>query len=474
MMKGNKQMKTVTNIIYPAFALLAFACFALAPTARAVNPPPDGGYPGGNTAEGTRALFNLTTGTNNTATGFEALFKNTTGSRNTANGRSALHENINGINNTATGNNALYNNQTGTQNTATGTAALRSNSTGSSNAAHGFQALFSNTTGSENTASGGQALYFNTTGFRNTAAGFSAMISNTTGHANTALGDRALYSNVIGSFHTAIGSFALFSSTYGDENEGANTAVGAFALPNNTTGGGCTAVGDSALVSHITGHHNTALGYVAGQNLTDGINNIYISDPGVPTEDNTIRIGNVVSFTDIYGFFHPAHTATFMAGISGQTASGGVAVYINSDGKLGTLTSSARFKTEIKPMDDASEAVLALKPVTFRYKNEIDAERTPQFGLVAEEVAKVNPDLVTRDADGKVFTVRYEAVNAMLLNEFLKAHRKVQQLEANDAQRQLEIKALAAVVKEQASQIQKVSAQLQLQKPPAQTVVNNQ
>jgi hypothetical protein len=152
---------------------------------------------------------------------------------------------------------------------------------------------------------------------------------------------------------------------------------------------------------------------------------------------------------------------------------GGTGVVIDASGRLGIKPSSQRFKDEIKPMDNASEAILALKPVTFRYKKDLDPDRIPQFGLVAEDVAKVNPDLVLRDADGKVYTVRYEAVNAMLLNEFLKEHRKVQDLEANDAAQQQEIKALAATVKEQAAQIQKVSAQLELQKPPAQTVANN-
>ncbi len=260
-----------------------------------------------------------------------------------------------------------------------------------------------------------------------------------------------------------------------------------------TTGGGNTAIGgSSALVNITTGYQNVAVGYVAGQNLTTGTNNIYVSSPGVDTESNTIRIGNVVGFTDIYGFGHGAHTATYIAGINGATASGGVAVYINSDGKLGTLTSSARFKTEIKPMDKSSEAILELKPVTFRYKKEIDADRIPQFGLVAEDVEKINPDLVVRDGEGKVYSVRYEAVNAMLLNEFLKEHREVQEQKATiaqlksrvaqqqkesqetAAQQQKEIQALTASLTEQASQIQKVSAELELQNPPAQTVVNNQ
>jgi hypothetical protein len=346
-----------------------------------------------------------------------------------------------------------------------------------------------------NTATGFQALFNNTGdgGHNNVATGYQALFSNTTGRRNTAEGNQALYSNTISNFNTAVGDQALFSLAPVDANgNSANTAIGELASASLTTGGGNTAIGEAALFSHITGYQNIALGYVAGQNLTDGNNNIYLSNPAVDTESNIIRIGNVVPFTDVFGFPHDAHTATYIAGISGQTAPDGIAVYINSDGQLGTLTSSVRFKAEIKPMDQSSEAILALKPVTFRYKQEIDPKGIPQFGLVAEEVEKVNPDLVARDADGKPYTVRYEAVNAMLLNEFLKEHRTMQELKAIVArqeatisqqkrefqaiatQQQTEIEALTASLKEQASQIQKVNAQLKLQKPPAQTVVNNQ
>jgi septal ring factor EnvC (AmiA/AmiB activator) len=178
----------------------------------------------------------------------------------------------------------------------------------------------------------------------------------------------------------------------------------------------------------------------------------------------------------------PAHTATYIAGISGVTLPSGAPVVVDTDGQLGVAaTSSARFKDDIKLMDKTSEAILALKPVTFHYKKEIDRKGIPQFGLVAEEVEKVNPDLVTRDAKGDLYTVRYDAVNAMLLNEFLKQHRqflkehrKVRELEANAANQQKEIKALTDALKEQASQIQKVSAQLEVSKPAPQTVLNNQ
>jgi hypothetical protein len=235
-------------------------------------------------------------------------------------------------------------------------------------------------------------------------------------------------------------------------------------------------MGHRALDNNLTGSSNIALGYFAGTNLTKGDNDIDIGNRGVAAESNTIRIGTQGTQTD-----------TYMAGIAGAAVIGRP-VMINGNGRLGTAPSSARFKDEINPMNKASEAILALKPVTFRYKKDIDPDRTPQFGLVAEQVAKVNPDLVTRDPDGKAFTVRYEAVNAMLLNEFLKEHRKVQEQEATiaelkyvaakqeviNAQQQREVKALAATLREQASQIQRVSAQLELEKASAQTVVNNQ
>ena len=469
----------MTKFIYPAFATVAFACFALSPAVQALVPPPDGGYPNFTTAEGTKALQSLTTGAANTAVGWYSLFSNAAGSFNTATGTGAL----------------LLN--TADQNTAFGAAALLSNTTGIFNTANGAFALFSNTTDSFNTATGFQALYSNTGdgGHYNVATGYQALFSNTTGRRNVAEGNAALYSNIIGNFNVAVGDQALFSlapDNPTDGNTGGNTAIGWGSMVSLTTGGGNAALGHSALVNTTTGFQNIALGYVAGQNLSDGNNNVYVSNPAVPTESNTIRIGNVVPFTDQYGFPHAAHTATYIAGISGATASGGSAVFVNSDGQLGTLTSSARFKTEIKPMDKSSEAILALKPVTFRYKHEIDSKDIPQFGLVAEEVEKVNPNLVVRDPGGKAYTVRYEAVNAMLLNEFLKEHRKNEQQEATIAQlkstvaqqqkdfqaavaqQQKQIATLVATVEEQASQIQTVSAQQEASKPAPQMVLNNQ
>jgi hypothetical protein len=378
---------------------LVLAALALSQTAQAqLSPPPDGGYAGDNTAEGTDALFSLTTGTDNTAIGFDALYSNTTGDSNTATGSQALVSNTTGVRNTANGFAALNSNTTGERNTATGRGALANNTTGNFNTADGHNALFFNSTGIENTATGGFALIFNTTGNFNTADGYVALANDTTGNQNT--------------------------------------ATGYFALLSNTTGNG-----------------NIALGNFAGSNLTTGDNNIDIGNVGVAAEANTIRVGT-----------QGTQAATYIAGISGAAVTGRP-VFVNNNGQLGVPPSSRRFKQDLKPMDNGSEAILGLKPVTFRYKKELDPEGTPQFGLVAEQVEKVNPDLVARDAEGKVYTVRYDAVNAMLLNEFLKEHRKVQKLEAA-------FRAVNERLDEQDAKIQKVSAQVELNKPAPQTVAS--
>jgi hypothetical protein len=310
------------------------------------------------------------------------------------------------------------------ENTVLGDDALLNNS-GSANTAIGFEALFSNTTGSGNTAHSWSSLHSNTTGLNNTATGGSALNNNTTGFFNTANGVGALFFNTTGSFNTGNGANALLSNRTG----------------NNNTGNGL-----SALNNNTTGSNNIALGALAGTNLTTGSNNIYIDSRGRSTESGTIRIGT-------------QQGRTFVAGISGVTVAGGVGVIVDTNGQLGTVVSSARYKDAIKPMDKASEAILALKPVTFRYKHELDPKGIPQFGLVAEDVEKVNPDLVARDDQGKFYTVRYEAVNAMLLNEFLKEHLKVEKLEATVAQQHKDFEAAVAELK---GQIQKVSAQLEL------------
>src|SRR6266496_913113 len=361
------------------------------------------------------------------------------------------------VGNTFIGSSALASNTIGIDNTATGYAALYSNTSGNFNTAIGEAALTFNTTGYLNTATGALALDQNTTGYSNTAIGSSALLVNTTGTENTATGASALERNTTGSENTAMGGAALLNSSTGFQ----NTATGRAALANNTTGSENTASGFHALLNNTTGNKNIALGFRAGSDLTTGDKNIDIGNPGQAGESSTIRIGRVQD-----------HTATFIAGIAGATVPTGVAVIVNANGHLGTTTSSARFKEAIRPMDKASEAILALKPVTFRYKQELDPDGTPQFGLIAEEVAKVNPDLVARDAYGKAYTVRYEAVNAMLLNEFLKEHRKGQeqdtiiaQLKAAVVRQQKEIQALTASLKDQAAQIQKVSAQLAAARP---------
>jgi Chaperone of endosialidase len=354
----NRNIMFVT--IFLALGLLAFS-----QVAQAVVPPPDGGYPNFTTAEGTKALFSLTTGAANTAVGWFSLFGTSSGSFNTAVGAGALDLN-----------------------------------TADNNTAVGVAALLLNTTGTDNTANGRAALEFNDTGTDN----------------------------------TAVGALALFNNTIGSE----NTAIGGAALANNSTGALNVALGDNAGSGVTTANNVIAIGtQVAGENVSD-----------------TCYIGNIFN----------------------QTSSGGASVFVNSAGKLGTGTSSRRFKDDIKPMDRASEAILALKPVTFRYKKEIDPAGTSQFGLVAEEVEKVNPDLVVRDKEGRPYTVRYEAVNAMLLNEFLKEHRKNEEQQATITQLKAELQATATRQQKQiealTAGLQEVSAQTEASKPAPQ-VVNN-
>ena len=353
-MKPLIQLKQRTSVFLIAFGL---ACFGLSPAARAVTPPPDGGYPNENTAEGTDALLHLSFNNvgGNTAIGFEALKRDT-----------------DGVQNTAVGDRALSSDTVGNFNTAVGLSALGANQTGSGNTAIGWGVLGDNT------------------GNDNTAAGLGALFNNHGGHSNTAVGEEALQANTHGS-------------------------------------------------------NNVALGFQAGSNATTGSNNVYIGAGinGIAGESNACRI----------------------ASIFGQTAANGSAVFITSGHKLGTATSSKRFKENINPMNRASEVIFSLKPVAFRYKKEIDPERIPQFGLVAEDVEKVNPDLIVRDQEGKPYSVRYDQVNAMLLNEFLKEHRTVQG-------QQKEIDALKTELKEQKALIQKVSAQIESSKP-APRVVNN-
>jgi hypothetical protein len=323
-----------------------------------------------------------------------------------------------------------------------------------SNTVLGEDALLNNT-GSTNTAIGFAALNSNTIGFANTAIGDGVLFNNTEGFFNTATGSNALISNTTGTYNTANGFFALRNTTTAS----LNTATGASALQVNTTGAENTATGYGALLNNTTGNNNIALGSGAGTNLTTGSHNIDIGNAGIAGESKTIRVGT------------QQHKATFVGGISGATVTG-TAVVVNSSGQLGVAPSSQRFKQNIQTMGDTSDILLALRPVTFEYKPDVDSKCIPQFGLVAEDVEKVNPDLVARDEQGKPYTVRYEAVNAMLLNEFLKEHSKVEKEAEINRQQQASIARLEAIVKEQAAQIQKVSAQLEVTKPAPQ-VVNN-
>ena len=454
-------LKTIT---LPLLITLTLLCFALSPPLKAVDCPTACGS-GGNAAVGFNALDSVTTGINNTAVGTGALTDDTGGDYNVAVGNGALQSNTTGFQNMAIGAEALANNIVGNFNMGVGFRALFMN-TGSRNSAVGAAALRNNAGASDNTAIGSQAMKENTTGEDNTAIGAGALAENTIAQKNTATGSQALLSNTSGSFNTAIGASALFRNTTASF----NVAVGVSALA-NSTGGENTAIGRAALFHNTSGSQNIALGVNAGLNLTTGDHNIDIGNAGDADDSDTIRIG-------------ATQDRTFIAGIRGTQPPVGIIlpVLIDLNGQLGTTVSSRRFKHEIKSIDKESEAILALKPVTFHYKS--DQTNTPQFGLVAEEVAEINPDLVVRDADGEIYSVRYDAVNAMLLNEFLKEHRTVQALtstvakqeatiaklqkdfQANAAHQQKQIEALSAG-------LQNVSAQLEARKPTPQVALNN-
>jgi hypothetical protein len=333
------RLKLATSPVIIALALLGNE---LLPTAQAVVPAPDGGYPGGNTAEGQNALLSLSAGTFNTAVGFLSLGGNTAGNFNTAVGAGTLLVNTISQQNTATGAGALLNN----------------------------------------------------------GAGF-------------------------------------------------NTANGAFALVANTTGLGNTAVGAGALANNTIGNANIALGQGAGGNVTTANGVICIGLPGQNIDGSCFIAGIYSNVQPIVGT-DPDY------------------VTISGSGRLGRANvSSRRYKHDIRPMEKASEAIFALKPVSFRYHKQYDATQTLAFGLIAEEVAEVAPNLVGRNPEGQPGSVRYEQINAMLLNEFLKAHRKMEEQDATIARQQKQIDALSAG-------LQKVSAQLELSTSAPQTVVNNQ
>jgi hypothetical protein len=373
--------------------ILALRFLASGPPAHAVVPAPDGGYPGGNTAEGQQALVGLTTGTYNTAVGFLALGSNTTANFNTGLGAGALLTN------------------TADNNTAIGAGALLSNTDGDRNNACGAFALFNNTTGEANNAIGYDALFHNQTGFQNNAHGDFALFSNFEGHFNTAMGGNALVNN---------------------------------------TGNNNTAIGFNALQNSRIGSNNIAIGFDAGSNIRVASDTICIGATGVDVTDGCY-IGHVFEEA-----LDPDH----------------LAMAIDVNGKVGTPGSSRRFKEDIKSMDKASDVILALKPVTFHYKN--DAKHCPRFGLIAEQVAEIDPSLVAFDKEGKPYSVRYDQVNAMLLNEFLKEHKRVQQLEADLLKQRNDFNAaLAELKKETEVKIQKATAEIELNKTPSRTVVKD-
>ena len=392
---------------------------ALSPAAQAVSPgEPDTALPGGNTAEGQLALESVTTGFYNSAFGIYSLLTLTDGNFNTAIGAGTL----------------LLN--TADENTATGAGALLSNNIGNQNTANGAFALFNNTEGDGNTAVGSNALIANTTGEANTATGTGALGDNVSGHSNTASGVSALINNVDGVQNTADGRAALFFNTSGDNN---------------------TAIGVGALEGNSTGSDNTAIGRSAGFNVT-GSGNVCIGEGalGVAGASDTTWIRNV---------------NTLAQPVSGTVDF--VTVRL-SDGRLGHDVSSRRYKEDIKPMNRVSEMLFDLEPVTYHYKREIDPSGSVAYGLIAEDVAKLNPDLVLRNAKGEIEGVHYQQINVMLLNEFLREHKRVEEQQANIAELKLIVarqqkgmETLTAQLEEQAAQIRKVSVKVEMAKPEA-------
>ena len=384
-----------------------------------------------NSAFGRSSLVSNTSGNFNTAMGVSALGSNTTGEGNTASGAFALFANSAGNGNTAIGVLALSTNADGSSNTASGSRALFSNTSGSNNTATGYEALYSNTNGGDNTATGFGALVDNTGGGENTAVGFNALNGNSTGGFNTASGSGALQSNTTGNYNTAHGGDSLYFSSTADDNTAVgfealefndtgadNTAIGISAMLLNTTGSLNTALGEQALYANTSGTNNTALGAGAGNSHTSGDSNIYIGNLGdaAPTESNAVRIGT-------FG----THQRVYVAGILGVTGAG-IAMQIFADGQLGTVSSSARYKDDIEDMADASSALMKLRPVTYCFKGQQGGGK--QFGLVAEEVEDVLPELVVRNAAGEVEAVSYHEMPAMLLNELQKQQRQIERQDA--------------------------------------------
>jgi trimeric autotransporter adhesin len=435
-MNNMNYLKQRTPVFVVVILLL---CFPIPASTQAVSPPPDGCYSNFTTAEGCDALSSLTTGSGNTALGWRSLFSDTDGSFNTGMGAGALIFN-NSSSNTAVGAAALLLNTTGTENVAVGTDSLVFTADGSFNNAHGAFALLNNVDGDGNNAFGDAALNANIHAIGNTAIGDLALENNDSSGSGGA------------NFNTAIGASALLANIDG----GSNNACGYYALSANTAGSNNQAIGAFSLSSNTTGSSNIAIGSLSGMNVT--------------TANNVICIGELVLGDNV-------DDGCYVGNIWGATG-GEQPVYVNASGKLGAQVSSRRFKDEIRPMEKASEVIYELKPVSFRYKSQIEPSRPVGFGLIAEDVEKVNPDLVACDKEGKPYSVRYDQVNAMLLNEFLKEHRKLAEQEATITQLRAELRVTATRQQKQiealTAGLQKVSAQLELDKSTLQTVVNDE
>jgi trimeric autotransporter adhesin len=421
---------------------------------------------------------NLTGGDNNTAVGYTAMYWNTTGIGNTATGVQSLNQNRTGYWNTATGFNSLISNTTGSNNTASGIDALACNFTGSwntasgafalgggtfnfvepfpacaaghayygnGNTATGAQALLTNTIGNNNTASGYGSLYSNTTAAENTATGYNSLYANTTGNKNTASGALALISNTTGSYNTASGYEALYYNIDGIR----NSASGDWGLYSNTHGSDNTASGQAALYSNTVGSNNIGLGANAGYNVTSGSNNIEIGSEGSSSDGGTIRIGTAGT-----------QTATYIAGIENAKVTG-AAVYVTSSGQLGVLASSERYKTAIAPMGAGTEKLSDLRPASFHLKT--DANGPVQYGLIAEEVAQVYPELVIRNAAGKIQGVRYDELAPMLLNEVQKQQQRIAAQDAQAVTQAAEIRELKQQQKQFSTQAELNDLKQQLQ-----------
>ena len=471
-------LRRLRNHLELAFIALALACSAVSPAALAAPRPTPTPTP-------TATPSGEDRGNNNSAAeNVDALNIKTTGQYMTAHGWHALSANTTGSDNTATGSYALFSNTTGWGNVAVGAYSLQSNTTGGSNIAVGYAALYRNTTGIWNVAVGDSALIDNTSGWSNTAVGGDGLSANTTGLENTAMGAAALESNTTGSGNVAVGAGALSYRTGGSyQLQGANTAVGYYALGytgaewgTGLGGDGNTAMGDRAMEFNVDGSFNCAFGLLAlsaDGGETDSSANTAVGNRagyGLRTGIGNVYIGEHETARDPGESYH-----TYIHNINTTSVSGGSADTVTIDlntGLLGHLTSSRRHKEDIKGMDNASDTLYRLKPVTYRYKKEIDRNQALDYGLIAEEVAEVDPNLALRNGKGEIESVRYNAINVMLLNEFLKEHKafveeqgKVKKLEAGLA-------GLLATVKEQAAQIEKVSAQVQISKPAPRVVAN--